>query len=387
MKRKVLPFVTAVFFCLTFSNCGVGWSIWEDSIGVESVISGNTLRLENGVNVVLLGLEDTKNSQRRLQQLLCPADGENRQVWFVKDSSYPELFYLDEKNNTFYAYVNTADGNGGEVGINGLILREGLSRLYENPYLCDSLSVFQRYVDGSDSHEIIEPNPVVKPVLDPEVEDIVENREKKNGKQEKHDHSGDCWLIDGSKNCEMLDRAVDYTNSVTKSFANMLAAKSEGNFNLGQICEVYSYLRNKWQYVNDPVDNEYVAYASESIQDCHLSGDCDDFAVLMAACMLSIGGEVCINTAQTSNGEGHAFAEVDVARFSQSDVENTVLEYFGKYTRIPSPLSYRRDGNHLWLNLDWQTSYPGGNYWVNQNYSSWDTYVRESGTWTWRKLR
>ena len=79
----------------------------------------------------------------------------------------------------------------------------------------------------------------------------------------------------------MLEQAVDYTNSLTKSFANLLASKSEGSYNLGQICEIYSYLRKKWKYVNDPVDNEYVAYASESIQDCNLSGDCDDFAVLM----------------------------------------------------------------------------------------------------------
>ena len=95
--------------CLTMESC-VGWSIWEDSIGVESVKNGNTLQLENGVNVVLLGLEDTRNGQERLQELLCPNDGETHQVWFIKDSSYPELFYLDEDNNTFYAYVSTADG-------------------------------------------------------------------------------------------------------------------------------------------------------------------------------------------------------------------------------------------------------------------------------------
>lgn len=378
-------FVTLAGFCLIMESC-VGWSIWEDSIGVERVISGNTIQLENGVNVVLLGLEDTRNSQERLQELLCPNDGETHQVWFIKDSSYPELFYLDEDNNTFYAYVSTADGNGGEVALNGLILREGRSRLCENPYLRDSLGRYQQYVDASNLEELILPNPVVKPVLDPEVKDIVENQDDGNRKREIRDHSGDRWLTNGSQNCDMLRRAVDYTNSVTKSFANLLAAESEGPFNVGQICEIYSYLRKKWKYVNDPADNEYVAYASESIQESHLSGDCDDFAILMAACMLAIGGEVCINTAQNGN-EGHAFTEIDVSRFQQSDVENSVQSYFGKYTRIPSPLSYRREGNHVWLNLDWQTTFPGGNYWLEQHYTSWDSYVRESGNWLWKKLK
>lgn len=166
----------------------------------------------------------------------------------------------------------------------------------------------------------------------------------------------------------------------------MLAAKSEGAYNVGQICEIYSYLRSKWKYVNDPADNEYVAYASESIRDSHLSGDCDDFAVLMASCILAIGGEVNINTASRGN-EGHAFTEVNIAGANLSDVTAAVQEHFGMYANIISPLATRRDGNYLWLNLDWQTSYPGGNYWLNQSYDNWNCYTRQNGEWVWRKLR
>lgn len=385
IKKTIFYLFVTLILSPILSSC-VGWSIWEDSIKVKSIVNGNTIRLENDINVVLLGLEDTQNSQLRLQQLLCP-DGQMRYVWFTRDSSFPELYFLDEDNNTFYAYATTFDDNGNDISVNGLILREGLSDLCENPYLCDSLNQYLYYVEeGKGNGEMIVPNPVVKPVLDPELEDIVENviYDKKN--REFHDHSGDIWYSDGFRNCEMLDRAVDYTNSVTKSFANMLALKSEGSFNVGQICEIYSYLRNKWKYVNDPADNEYVAYASESIIDSHLSGDCDDFAVLMASCILAVGGEACINTAYAA-GEGHAFAEVDVSRFQQDDIESSVQSYFGKYSFIPATLCYRRDGNRLWLNLDWQTAFPGGNYWADQQYTSWDSYVREDGTWTWKKLR
>lgn len=359
--------------------------MWRDSIRVERVVNGNTLLLENGINVVLLGVDDTRNSQERLQNLLCPSDGRGRYVWFSKDSSYPDVYYLDDDNNTFYAYVNTSNDEGDEIGVNGLLLREGLSGLCGNPYLCDSLNAFISYVDKSDSKIVVVPNPIVRPVLDPEVEDIVKRESRENNDRKSHDHSGDCWMSDGSMNCSMLNRAVDYTNSVTKSFANLIASNSAGPYNLGQICEIYSYLRNKWKYVNDPADNEYVAYASESIQDCNLSGDCDDFAILMAACLMAVGGEVCINTTQTYNGDGHAFTEVDVSRFTMSEIQDAVEKYFGTYTRIPSTLCYRRDGGHVWLNLDWQTTYPGGNYWANQNYNRWDCYTRYNGQWIWQK--
>lgn len=382
--KSISQFVAGFCGCLLMSSC-IGWDIWSDSIQVEEVVNGNTLKLENGIHVVLLGLDDTKNSKQRLERLLCPKDGDKKDVWFIKDSSFPDVYYLDEDNNTFYAYVQTSTEAGEEICLNSMILKEGLSDLYITPYLQDSLNKYRQLAEHSPHHEIVL-NPVVKPVLDSDVQDIIDEQGKKNEITEVHDHSGDVWMMDGNLNCDMLNRACDYTNSITKSFANMLASKSEGPYNVRQICEIYSYLRNKWKYVNDPADKEYVAYASESICDSHLSGDCDDFAVLMAACILSIGGNACINTASRGN-EGHAFAEVDVSQFNMTEVESTVMDYFGKYMNISTPLSTRHDGNRIWLNLDWQTSYPGGKYWLNRNYDVFNCYFRQNGQWIWQKIR
>ena len=103
--------------------------------------------------------------------------------------------------------------------------------------------------------------------------------------------------------------------------------------------------------------------------------ECDDFTILMASSMLAIGGNACINTA--SQGEsGHAFAEVDVSRFNLEDVESIVRDYFGSSISMPDHLYFRKDGNSVWLNLDWQTMFPGGKYWLDTNYDRWDSYTR-----------
>lgn len=357
----------------TLQSCHIGWSIWEDPISVEKVLNGNTVQLENGVNVVLLGVDDTQESRSHLSERL----KDNKRVLIHRDSSIPVLYYVDDDNNTIYGYLSTEEEG---YCINTEILREHKSGLCRNPYLQDSLSFYSSLVRDM----VVEPviNPIVKPQLDTELEELVsKNRESVH---EAIDHSNDAWHSDGRQNCEMLSRTCDYTNSITKSFANLLASKAEGEFNVKQICEIYSYLRNKWKYVNDPSDNEYVAYASESIADSHLSGDCDDFTVLMASSILAVGGKACINTASQGNS-GHAFAEVDVSQFSLEEVESVVKEFFGGNISMPEHLFFRRGMGAVWMNLDWQTMFPGGKYWLDANYDSWDSYTRENGGWSWTK--
>lgn len=375
--NTVIRFGYLLVFSILFSSCSIGWDMWDDYIAVQSVVNGNTLELENGMNVVLLGVQDTKESQQWLSFY------KGKEVRFIKDASYPDQYNLDEDNNTFYAYAIYTDDNCIDICLNSNILKNRLSSLCINPYLRDSLASYEEYTEDTNDEKLVV-NPVVKPQLDNDVQNLLDQLSNTSG-YENINHEHDAWKSDGAMNCEMLGRACDYTNSITKGFSNLLAAKAEGNFSIGQVCEIYSYLRNKWRYVNDPADNEYVAYASESIRNNHLSGDCDDFSVLMASCILSIGGNVCINTADKDNS-GHAFTEVDVSKFNLSEIEECVRGYFCKYNNIQEHLSYRRDGSTIWMNLDWQTSYPGGAYWENGNYDRRDTYVRQDGQWIWKRI-
>lgn len=171
------------------------------------------------------------------------------------------------------------------------------------------------------------------------------------------------FLKDLFKDCNLsgyrrqLIEACDYSNSLVRNTTVSIAGQNSGTYNLGQICDIFDYCYRNWHYVNDPVTNEIVEYASNTIQN-GLNGDCDDFAVLICSMILSIGGEARINFAYGPSG-GHAFTEVNIG---QTDVQEYISKRYkevynndGIWTRLDN------EGNH-WLNLDWFASHPGGNY-------------------------
>ncbi len=164
-------------------------------------------------------------------------------------------------------------------------------------------------------------------------------------------------------NVRLLEEACDYNLPITKQFANKLAKKadvSSSRINIEQICEIYDYCRSKWSYINDPVGHEYLAKASETIES-ELTGDCDDFATLIAACILSIGGEVRVTTAYGPGPDGgHAYTEVEVSHLDWSHIKQYIGLRFNRFH--VNNIYYLMENDHIWLNLDWQTPYPGGEY-------------------------
>lgn len=173
----------------------------------------------------------------------------------------------------------------------------------------------------------------------------------------------DCNL---SGNKKQLIDACDYTNSIVRNEAVSIAGKDEGEYNIGQICDIFDYCYNNWKYVNDPKEKEIFEYASNTISN-GLNGDCDDFAVLMCSMILSIGGDARINFAYQKD-QGHAFTEVNIGETKVEDYISKrykdVYSNIGIYSRID------KDGNH-WLNLDWFAKYPGGDYFEYENGTSY----------------
>ncbi|MEI6880673.1 MAG: transglutaminase domain-containing protein, partial [Bacteroidota bacterium] len=109
-------------------------------------------------------------------------------------------------------------------------------------------------------------------------------------------------------NLNTLVGAVDISNEITNDFAVRLASKFPGKYNIGQICQIYDYLVKNWKYVNDSDKMENFRSASRTINN-NFAGDCDDFAILIAAMIESIGGDTRISLAYNDEG-GHAFTEV-----------------------------------------------------------------------------
>lgn len=83
-----------------------------------------------------------------------------------------------------------------------------------------------------------------------------------------------------------------------------------------QLKVVWQYVYDNWNYINDPYDTKDTwRSATETIENYYFvsgkkySGDCDDFAILMASFARQLGYRSRIVTAFNSKGEGHAYAE------------------------------------------------------------------------------
>lgn len=336
---------------------------------IKNVIDGSTIQLNNGVYVTLLGIDPTVESEQYLNEL------KGQKIKIIPDASQFFNVKRMEKGSRYPAYVLLKRGGS----INSMILSSGKSRLNEAAPLRDSLESFRRCAAMASKSPDPTPEPTVKPrVINYENDDIIlpSPPPPLQDGERKYSH----WYTDGNLNLEMLEDACDYNLPYTKTFANKLAGRSPGNYNIGQVCEIFDYCYNKWSYVNDPADSEYVARASETIASS-LTGDCDDFAVLLASCILAIGGRPCINTGYNSGG-GHAFTEVDISGFNEDDVKKEIRKRFSAYSI--DNLATRRDGNHVWLNLDWQASYPGGRYYDCS--LSRNAYPYENGRWEWQQI-
>ncbi|MCR5360385.1 MAG: hypothetical protein K6E73_00045 [Bacteroidales bacterium] len=310
--------------------------------------------LNNGYEVILLGVEGGSEAQAYLKQF------EGKDVRFKFDSSMPRLNKPKRGERRIYAYVKSK-----KECLNTTLLCKKLSNVLVTPNLTDSLDKYLAYA-GQDGAYIYPDPDIVKR------EDYQEKKSKPVTPHQGSRASG--WSSICENNCSMLSEVVDFSNPITRNFAVNLANESPGPYNLGQVCSIFNYLYNKWRYVNDPRGSEYVAKASESIGSANLSGDCDDFAVTMCACIIAIGGEARINTAYGAQG-GHAFTEVNVAGVQDAKLKSIIQNGFPHFS--VSQIYYRQENEKKWLNLDWQSSYPGGKYF---NYSQCTSYEQTYDT-------
>lgn len=158
--------------------------------------------------------------------------------------------------------------------------------------------------------------------------------------------------------------AIDYKNPNVRDFAVSATRKhfmeySQDNDyrNLVQYFAVFKEINENWNYVNDPKGNEYFAKASETVK--HLSGDCDDHSILMAACIKAIGG-----TTRLIATKGHLYPELMIGSKSDLEAANYLIKKELFASEIGNNnLSYHIDENgQIWLNLDYTAKYPGGKF-------------------------
>jgi hypothetical protein len=161
-----------------------------------------------------------------------------------------------------------------------------------------------------------------------------------------------------------LRRALDPTEPTVRNTAVQLAARNEGTFRVEQVAAIWTHVREHWRYVNDPRGREYVATPRESIQNQY-AGDCDDFAVTLAAMVRAIGGDARVVFMEGARG-GHAYAEACVQE-QPAAVATKIAQFYGRnwarYASNRQHIAYRSSPScPVWLNLDWNANVPGGDY-------------------------
>ena len=158
--------------------------------------------------------------------------------------------------------------------------------------------------------------------------------------------------------------AIQAENPVVRNFAVVLSLKHFNDPNLyrryGKVIRYFSIFKDinqRWQYVYDPINSDYYASARESIM--HLSGDCDDHSIVMASCIMAVGGE-----ARIVRTVGHLYPEVKICHKQDLVKYNLLIRQLFE-TEGKDIFFHEDEDGYIWLNFDYTDRYPGGKF-MNQ---------------------
>jgi tetratricopeptide (TPR) repeat protein len=165
-----------------------------------------------------------------------------------------------------------------------------------------------------------------------------------------------------------INSNVEPNDDTVYRVAHQLAAEHPGDFTIDQVDEIYSHLKygndsmRAWSYSRDTRGVDKFNSASESLNlghqaksKCVGSGDCDDFAILIASLVESIGGTTRVIFARNNSTGGHAYSEVYLGRLNDPNgyVEEIINWLKQNYDTDKIFTHIDTDTKDAWLNLDW----------------------------------
>jgi PKD repeat protein len=162
---------------------------------------------------------------------------------------------------------------------------------------------------------------------------------------------------------KIFEDRMDFDKPVVLDEATHLAQEFPGKHSIDQVCAIYDHLRSNWNYTSDPTHKEHFRYANQTINlgrrdNLAGAGDCDDFAILMAAMVEGVGGSARVISSCGLMG-GHAYAEVYLGRLGEDTWR--LVNWTKKHYRVDDiRISVNPNTLEVWLNLDWYVRHPGG---------------------------
>lgn len=184
-------------------------------------------------------------------------------------------------------------------------------------------------------------------------------------------------IVPNSRKKEII-KALDFENDTVRNFSVQIAGKYFKEYKtknyyyeymtIIQSFSIFKEININWNYVHDPISREYFARASETINNFkedpngYFSGDCDDHAILMVACISSIGGR-----SRLVWTNGHIYPELFIG--NRNDLED--ITYLIRRELFKDEIAVVKDrtiyyheeiNGDIWLNLDYTEHFPGGKF-------------------------
>jgi hypothetical protein len=178
---------------------------------------------------------------------------------------------------------------------------------------------------------------------------------------------------------DRIREAIDYQNPEVRNYAVNIANKHfldkqriSPSIKWVHFFSIFKEIHSKWYYVYDPLSEEYYSKASETIKqlefDDTFKGDCDDYSILMAACIKAVGGEVRLvrTKVKQNNGSevGHLYPEVKFGTTKELEKVVYLIKniYFIEESKEKTIHYYQDPKGFIWLNFDYNDAYPGNPY-------------------------
>jgi len=172
------------------------------------------------------------------------------------------------------------------------------------------------------------------------------------------------------RNALQIKKAIDIDIRKVRNYSVEIATKhfkkfksSGENRKLIQAFSIFKEVNNLWVYVNDPRGGEYYASAGETIDqlkvDSFFKGDCDDHTILMSSCLKNIGCQ-----SRLVRTVGHIYPELKIGKMEDLEEAVYLIRYyfFEKESRGQNIYYHKDENNDVWLNLDYTSRYPGGEF-------------------------
>ena len=135
---------------------------------------------------------------------------------------------------------------------------------------------------------------------------------------------------------DKINGLVDTNNAILKEKVNEITQGYGGDYNTAKLCAIFSWIYENIEYVNDTEDIwNSPQYAIE------YGGDCEEFAMLMAAMVTIAGG-----TARVYLTDNHAFAAVYIGK------DASLLKYIDEYYNANFSYAFFKDEMGYWLVAD-----------------------------------